>query len=129
MKGDNMIRKMALENEISGRMTGSSLFPFSWEKGWPGLEDRHREGVPRITDVPRMVFIEPVEKERSTCQSINVCLSQWKTGFIPRTDLGKRLYALRTKAIAAGMKLLSEEEVLEEVKRRRGEIENEKDLY
>ena len=50
--------------------------------------------------------------------------------FTPRTELGKRLSALRTKAVLAGMKLLSEEEVLEEVKRRRGELkENEKDLY
>ncbi|MCL2010115.1 MAG: hypothetical protein FWG71_06160 [Synergistaceae bacterium] len=42
--------------------------------------------------------------------------------FTPRTKLGKRLFALRTKAVHAGMKLLSEEEVLEEVKRRRGEL-------
>ena len=42
--------------------------------------------------------------------------------FIPRTELVKRLFALRTKAVLAGMKLLSEEEVLEEVKRRRGEL-------
>ena len=49
--------------------------------------------------------------------------------FTPRTELGKRLSALRTKAVYAGMKLFSEEEVLEEVKRRRGELkENEKDL-
>jgi excisionase family DNA binding protein len=48
--------------------------------------------------------------------------SQWETVFTPRTDLGKRLYALRAKAVVAGMKLFSEEEVLEEVKRRRGEL-------
>jgi hypothetical protein len=41
-----------------------------------------------------------------------------------------RLATLRTRAIAAGMRLLTEDEVLEEVKRRRGEIEeNEADLY
>ena len=52
------------------------------------------------------------------------------SSFSPRTELVKRLSALRTKAVLAGMKLLSEEEVLEEVKRRRGELkENEKDLY
>jgi hypothetical protein len=50
--------------------------------------------------------------------------------FTPRTDLGKRLYALRTKAVVSGIRLLSEEEVLDEVKRRRGELEeDEKDLY
>jgi len=55
---------------------------------------------------------------------------EWSIAFVPRTDLGKRLVALRNKAIAAGMQLLSEEEVLEEVKRRREEHEeNETDLY
>lgn len=39
--------------------------------------------------------------------------------FIPKTEFGKRLYAIRMEAIKAGMKLLSEDEVLEEVKRRR----------
>jgi hypothetical protein len=125
-----MTATMTLTNEFSGRMTGSSLFPFPWEEGWTGLEDRHREGVPRDTCAPWPVSIPPVGREKSTCQSINVFPSRWETGFIPRTDLGRRLYALRTKAVNAGMKLLSEEEVLEEVKKRRGEIEeNEKDLY
>ena len=45
-------------------------------------------------------------------------------GFIPRTELGKRLVALRNKAIATAMRLLDEKEILEEVRRRRGEIEN-----
>jgi hypothetical protein len=40
--------------------------------------------------------------------------------FTSRTDLGKKLYTLRSKAVASGMKLYSEEEVLEEIKRRRG---------
>jgi len=123
-----MTATITLANEISGRMTGSGLFQFPWEKGWPGLEDRHREGAQRITVVPRIVLIRPVEKEKSTCQSLNVTLSHWEKEFTPRTEFGKRLYALRTKAIVAGMKLLSEEEVLEEVKRRRGAIENEKNL-
>jgi hypothetical protein len=50
--------------------------------------------------------------------------------FMPRTDLGKKLLSLRNQAIARGMRLLTEDEVLEEVKRRRGEIEDgEADLY
>jgi hypothetical protein len=36
--------------------------------------------------------------------------------------LGRRLLSLRNRAIASGMKLLSEDEVLKEVKRRRGEL-------
>ena len=44
--------------------------------------------------------------------------------FVPKTELGKKLYALRMQAIASGMKLLSQDEVLEEVKRRRGGAHN-----
>jgi len=117
-----MIGTMTLTDEISGRMTRSDLFPFSWED-WPGMVDRRREDAPREKAVPWMVIIRPVEEERSTCQSLNVFLSRWETVFTPRTELGRRLYTLRTKAVEAGMKLLSEEEVLEEVKRRRGESE------
>jgi hypothetical protein len=40
--------------------------------------------------------------------------------FVPRTPLGKALLALRTNAIKRGMTLLSEAEVLDEVKKRRG---------
>jgi len=43
--------------------------------------------------------------------------------FAPRTRLGKRLAAIRNKAVQAGMKLLDEHEILEEVRRRRGELE------
>ena len=59
-----------------------------------------------------------------------VSLSRWEMEFTPKTELGKKLYALRMKAIASGMKLLSQDEVLEEVRRRRGEpAENETNLY
>jgi len=119
-----------LMKAISGRMTGSSLFPPPWGEGWSDLRDRHGEGAPADSGSPWWVFNMPVGKEKSTFQSTNIFLSRWETGFIPRTELGRRLYALRTKAINAGMKLLSEEEILEAVKKRRGEIdENEKNLY
>jgi hypothetical protein len=39
----------------------------------------------------------------------------------PRTELGRHLLALRERAIANGMRLLSQEEVLAEVRQRRGE--------
>ena len=42
-------------------------------------------------------------------------------GYNERITLGKKLAALRTKAIAHGMQLLSEDEVLQDVRRRRGE--------
>jgi hypothetical protein len=124
-----MLGTMTLTDEISGRMTGSGLFPFSWAE-WPGVADRSRESTPRGPAVPNINFIMPVEKKISTCQSTKVSLSEWEPVFTPRTDLGKRLYALRAKAMVSGIRLLSEEEVLEEVKRRRGELEeDEKDLY
>ncbi|RJQ50956.1 MAG: hypothetical protein C4530_20785 [Desulfobacteraceae bacterium] len=47
-------------------------------------------------------------------------------GYIARTALGMSLVALREKAICAGMRLLSEEEVLEELKCWRGAAENPK---
>lgn len=78
-------------------------------------------------------FIEltfPVAKSRSTSQILDVRLAEWSGAFVPHTDLGKRLVALRNKAIAAGTQLLSEEEILEEVKQRRGGLEeNETDIY
>ena len=42
-------------------------------------------------------------------------------GFVPRSDWGWKLVELRKRAIDEGMRLLSEDEVLEEVRRRRGE--------
>lgn len=42
----------------------------------------------------------------------------------PRTPLVRQLLAIRRQAIRQGLKLLSLEEVLEEVQRRRGEIPN-----
>ncbi len=76
------------------------------------------------------VFMSPVSREKGTTQVTEVISSKWETGFTPQTVLGKKLISLRNKAIAAGVQLLSEEEVLEEVKRRRGELEgDEADLY
>jgi len=43
-----------------------------------------------------------------------------ETPYQPVTPLGKRLMALRARAIQKGMRLWSDEEIIEEVKRRRG---------
>ncbi len=40
-----------------------------------------------------------------------------------QSTLGRRLMLLRKRAIDSGMRLLSEDEVLKEVKQRRGELE------
>lgn len=53
-----------------------------------------------------------------------------KEEYVPRTPLGRKLLEIRKRAIQAGMKLLSVDEILEEVRRRRGEIESgEEDVY
>lgn len=41
----------------------------------------------------------------------------------PKTPLGKKLLALRQQAIRRGLRLLAAEEIIQEVKRRRGELE------
>lgn len=124
-----MIGTMTVTDEISGRMTGSGLLPLSWES-WQGLVGRGREADIRQVPVHWIVFISPLEQERSTFQATQVTPCHWESDFVPRTALGKKLLDLRNRAIAAGIRLLTEDEVLEEVRRRRGEIEgDEKDLY
>jgi hypothetical protein len=66
---------------------------------------------------------------RSSSGTIDSHLVENKTEFVPRTDFGRRLAALRNEAIASGMRLLTQDEVLEEVNRRRGEVtDNDTDI-
>jgi hypothetical protein len=124
-----MIGTMTLTNEISGRMTGSVLLSSLWEDR-PGSVVRQREAEIREVPVARIVCISPLEQERTTFQATRVTPCHWESDFVPRTALGRKLLDLRNRAIAAGIRLLTEDEVLEEVRRRRGEIEgDEKDLY
>ena len=60
----------------------------------------------------------PVGAVRVTLEPI---APEAEQGFQPQTDLGRRLWKIRQRAIANGMKLLSQDEVLAEVRRRRGE--------
>jgi hypothetical protein len=39
----------------------------------------------------------------------------------PQTELGKHLLEIRQRAVAKGMRLMNQDEVLDEVRRRRGE--------
>ncbi len=41
----------------------------------------------------------------------------------PKTALGKRLIAIREQAIAKGLRLLNSDEIIEEIRRRRGETD------
>jgi len=68
-------------------------------------------------------FMFPIGTAKMTSYATVVTLADWKSDYVPRTPLGRKLLALRAKAISAGMELLSEEEVLEEVRQRRGGVE------
>ena len=69
-------------------------------------------------------FELPLGLEEGSCQVTEVISLDEHKKFVPRTALGRKLLSLRKRAIASGMRLLSEDEVLEEVRRRRGETKN-----
>jgi hypothetical protein len=122
-----MAATLTLAYDLIGRASSGVTFP-------PPLFakfGRRETAMPAFRVASRWVdFVFPVGTERSTNQTTEVRTTEWAGRFIPRTELGKRLVALRSKAIAAGMRLLDEDEVLEEIRRRRGEPENdEADLY
>ena len=118
---------MTLTNELFSRGSTGVVFPLPQEH-WFGSYERPKIMYPMQT--AWVAFVYPIGGEKSTSQATEVTPTEWESGFIPRTALGKKLATLRIRAIAAGMRLLTEDEVLEEVKRRRGEFEdNETDLY
>lgn len=68
-------------------------------------------------------FMLPLRAEDMSYLSTQIRFPAVTEAFVPRSPLGKKLLSLRIRAIEAGMKLLSADDVLEEVKRRRGELE------
>lgn len=80
---------------------------------------------------PRLFYwLSPALREKSTCHSTEIAPSRWNEPPAPTTSPIERLKALRAKAIAEGMPLLSEDEILEETRQRRGEsAEHEENLY
>jgi len=71
-----------------------------------------------------------IEENRCVSHTLNARLINKSDIYAPKTEFGKRLVALRRKAIASGLRLLTEDEILEEVKQRRGEFEElETDLH
>lgn len=122
-----MAAVMTLTNELFNSGSTGTVFPLPQET-WCGSCELPEINYPRRT--AWIAFVYPVGEEKSTSQATEITPTEWGEGFVPRTALGMRLATLRTRAIEAGMRLLTEDEVLEEVKRRRGEIEeNEADLY
>lgn len=80
-----------------------------------------QDSIPCQIHSPHITFIFPVGKEEASYQVTGVFLAE-AMEFIPRTALGRALASIRKSAIASGMRLLSEEEILEEVKIRRREL-------
>lgn len=108
--------------------TSGVLFPTYPEEGPGSSEPPLQESRRRTTSWVN--FVLPVPDEKMSWRNTKIAVSEIAEGFVPRTPLGKQLLSLRNKAIRSGMKLLSADEVLEEVKRRRGELEDdEADLY
>jgi hypothetical protein len=97
----------------------------------PDYEDKAIAGEPHFPIAALWVFLRyPIEKEMSSTYITEIYSPISRMEFAPQTPLGKRLYYLRKKAIASGIRLLSEEEVSEEIMRRRGDLTDDKeDLY
>lgn len=57
-------------------------------------------------------FVEALKSESDTKAS--------PTEYVPQTPLAKKLWEIRTRAIASGMQLLNEEEIERELAERRG---------
>lgn len=122
-----MAAVMTLTDEPFSSGSTGIVFPVAGEY-WRGSCERPEIDYPIRTAWIALGY--PVGGEKSTSQGTEVTQTEWEKDFVPKTALGMRLAALRAKAIAAGMRLLTEEEVLEEMKRRRGEMEDdEADLY
>lgn len=68
----------------------------------------------------------PVGPEARTSQTTQVLWEGEVQRWGPRTDFGRRLLALRQEAIRSGVRVLTRDEVLEEVRRRREELDDEK---
>jgi hypothetical protein len=57
-------------------------------------------------------FVELLKSESETTPA--------ESDFVPQTPLGKKLWEIRQRAIAAGLQLLNEEEIEQELTARRG---------
>jgi hypothetical protein len=64
------------------------------------------------------------EKQQKVWQFVQILKSESQTTpeakFIPQTPLSKKLWEIRHRAIAAGLQLLNEEEIEQELAARRG---------
>ena len=121
---------------ITEDITGSWTAMMSYGAVVPWTSWGHSAGEEGISTSDRtiskkwiIVFIN-LENNAMSHPVVDLYFPEIAEIFWPRTSLGRRLLAIRRKAIQAGMKLLTEDRVLEEVRRRREEREeDEADLY
>ncbi len=117
-----------LTSDWVARTTSGVLFS-RYHQEW--LSHRERP-LPedRLREVQWINFVLPVREEDMSSRSTIIVVPEITEEFVPRTPLGRKLLSLRIRAIQAGMTLLSADEVQEEVRRRRGEIKDDKaNLY
>lgn len=58
---------------------------------------------------------------RMSTQTAEISTMNERRAYAPKTPLGKKLMAIRERAIASGLRLLTEDEISDEIRRRRGE--------
>jgi len=117
-----------LTSDWVAKKASGVLFPTYLEEG-TGYSERHLAKSQRIAAL-WVDFVLPLREEEMSYRSTEIIFPEVTEPFVPRTPLGRKLLSLRLRAIQAGMRLLTEDEVLEEVRRRRGELEDdEADLY
>ncbi|WGV26285.1 hypothetical protein [Halotia branconii] len=80
-----------------------------------GKEEQLLEGWRELTPEKQQKVLEFVEalKFESDATAVN-------TEYIPQTPLAKKLWEIRTRAIASGIQLLNEAEIEQELAERRG---------
>ncbi|HBE16811.1 MAG TPA: hypothetical protein DEG17_18480 [Cyanobacteria bacterium UBA11149] len=65
------------------------------------------------------------EKQQKVVEFVKLLKSESETtspesDFVPQTPLGKKLWKIRQRAIAAGLQLLNEDDIAQEIAARRG---------
>lgn len=116
---------MSITEQILGRLGSEGTYSFVTASALiaamlilPSDTDRSSFLVP--PQRPYYKVIKASDSSTPECQ-----IAAWgdaeKPRYHPKTTLGKRLMALRTQAITKGLSLLNADEIVEEIRRRRGE--------
>lgn len=117
---------LAVNNDIPEKMLTSiiednSQNAPSWiltPAGWSGYKTQPSS----LDSYATSHSIKASEDDEKTIDKVKETRNKWQTAasFNPQTDLGKKLWAIRQRAINSGMKLLDDDDLLKEVAERRG---------